>query len=133
MQLIVRSIVALFVVAVTVTAASAQSVSPLRKEGTTLSSTKAFYVNVSNPYKVPMVFSLRAMETDFETPAKGSVVRPERIKLGVNRGRRVIVKFKIPEGMGERKIALCVEPEGLQGPIQPRVCGTYAGKRLRRR
>lgn len=130
MQLITKTLLALTVSAVTSTAVSAQSVSPLRKEGTTMTNKKAFYVNVGNPYKTPMVFSLTPMEADYATPARKVVVRPAKLKLGVNQSKRVIFMFEIQKDQKERKVALCVTPEGITGPVLPRVCGTYTGKRL---
>ena len=130
MQLIRGTTLALVLLAAQAQAAGAQTVTPLRKEGTTLTQKKAFYVNIGNPYNTPMTFSLRTLESDFTTPAEGSVVRPNKVKLGVNRTRRVIVAFTIPEESRERQIALCVMPEGIEGPVRPRVCGTYTGKRL---
>ena len=123
-------VLSLVCAAVFTTAASAQSVTPLRKEGTTLTDKKAFYVNVGNPYKVPMVFSLAPMEADYATPADHVVIRPSKLKLGVNKTKRVIFMFEIQKDQKERKVALCVTPEGIEGPVQPRVCGTYVGKRL---
>lgn len=130
MQLIGRIAVAVVCAAVFVTAASAQSVTPLRKEGTTLTDKKAFYVNVGNPYKAPMVFSLTPMEADYQTLASKTVVRPARVKLGVGQTKRIVFMFEIQKDQKERKVALCVSPENLDGPVLPRVCGTYTGKRL---
>jgi hypothetical protein len=130
MQLIRHIVIGMVCAAVFPAAASAQSVTPLRKQGTTLTDKKAFYVSIGNPYKVPMVFSLAPMEADYATPADRVVVRPAKLKLGVNQTKRVIFMFEIQKDQKERKVALCVSPEGITGPIQPRVCGTYLGKRV---
>ena len=132
MQLTRAPLLALALIAAQGRAADAQSVSPLRKEGTTFTQRKAFYVNVGNPYRRAMTFRLRTVEADFSTPAPGSVVRPDTLRLGANRTKRVVVAFTIPEGSRERQIVLCVEPEGIEGPVQPRVCGTYTGRRIGR-
>ena len=115
------------------TGAAAQSVSPMKKSGTTLTARKAFYVTVSNPYPERMTFSLTPMEPGYHAEAKGTRVLPPEVTLGSHRQRRVIFMFDIPEGETERKVSLCVAPEGLASHVRPRVCGTYVGRRIGRR
>lgn len=113
-----------------VTSATAQSVSPLRKEGTTLTDRKGFYINVGNPYDRTMVFDLAPMEADYATPATRVAVRPRVLRLAPGRSKRVTFMFEIQKDQKERKVALCVSPTNLEGAVLPRVCGTYTGVRL---
>lgn len=107
--------------------AEAQSLSPMRKQGSTPSDTKGFKLIVGNPYKQAMTFEIIPMDTKFETLAERAVVRPNEIRLGAGMQRTVTLAFKIPEGQKERSIGVCVQPKDLAGSILPRVCGTYTG------
>lgn len=110
--------------------AAGQGLAPLRKEGSTPGERKAFYVNVLNPYNRPMTFELTPMEPDFATPAPDAWVRPNKVTIAPQKGRRVTFFFQIPAEMKERKVALCVMAPGLDSAVLPRVCGTYTGRRI---
>jgi hypothetical protein len=128
MSPLIKSILlaAAFVVAMPFTA-SAQSLSPLEREGMTPSDRKAFRLVVGNPYNRRMTFVLVPTEPDYSTPARGVVVNHKRLTLAPGFSRQVIVTFDIDPAKGERTIALCVMPEAIDGPVLPRVCGRYAG------
>lgn len=108
--------------------AAAQSLSPLEKTGVTPSDRKAFRLVVGNPYKQKMTFDIVPMLPDYQTPAKNAVVNYPRITMGPGISRRIIFTFDIDPKVKERKIALCVQPAALDGPILPRVCGLYVGR-----
>ncbi|WP_051332444.1 hypothetical protein [Cucumibacter marinus] len=112
-----------------ISAAHGQSLSPMRKDGLTLSDMKGFRVAVSNPYQKRMAFVLEVMDPEFETPVGDAVVQPARLVLAPGYGRHVILAFKIPPNQKERTIGLCVRPEEISGSILPRVCGTFVGRR----
>jgi len=108
--------------------AAAQSLSPLEKAGVTPSDRKAFRLVVGNPYKQKMTFDILPMQPDYQTPAKGAMVNYPRITMGPGISRQIIFSFDIDPKQKERKIALCVQPAALDGPILPRVCGLYVGR-----
>lgn len=110
--------------------AMAQSLSPMQKTGTTPSDVKGFKLLVGNPYAQRMSFLIVPMDPKFETEAKKAVVSPPEIRLAPGYSRTVTVQFKIDPEAKERTIGVCVLPKALDGPIQPRVCGTYTGVRL---
>lgn len=108
--------------------AAAQSLSPLEKSGVTPSDRKAFKLVVGNPYKQKMTFDILPMQPDYQTPAKGAMVNYPRITMGPGLSRQIIFTFDIDPKEKERKIALCIQPAALDGPIMPRVCGLYVGR-----
>lgn len=108
-------------------AASGQSLSPMHKTGTTPSEVKGFRLLVCNPYPKRMSFVILPMDPSFETPAQGAIVRPAEIRLAPGYARAVTVQFSIDPEAKERTIGVCVLPKDLDGPLLPRVCGTYTG------
>lgn len=110
--------------------ADAQSLSPMRKDGRTPTETKGFRLVVGNPYPTRMTFQLVPMQPGFEVPAEDATVRPNRITLAPGFSRPVILTFKISPEEKERTVAVCIIPEGIEGPVLPRVCGTYVGRLL---
>lgn len=108
--------------------AVAQSLSPLEKSGVTPSDRKAFKLVVGNPYKQKMTFDILPMQPDYQTPAKGAMVNYPRVTMGPGLSRQIIFTFDIDPKEKERKIALCIQPAALDGPIMPRVCGLYVGR-----
>ncbi len=106
----------------------AQSLSPMEKDGLTPTAAKGFRLTVGNPYDRRMTFIAVPMQPDYETPATGAQVRPARITLAPGHSRPVVFMFDIDPAQKERTIALCIMPEGLEGPILPRVCGRYTGR-----
>ena len=107
--------------------AMAQSLSPMHKTGTTPSQTKGFRLQVGNPYDAAMIFEIIPMDTQFRSTAPSAVVRPSEIKLAPGFSRSVLVAFDIAPGTKERTIGVCVQPKNFDGPVFPRVCGTYTG------
>lgn len=107
---------------------AAQSLSPMLKEGTTPTDTKGFKVSVGNPYPRRMTFLAIPMDKQLMGPAEGAMAQPRRITLAPGQNRAVIVAFKIDPVEKERTIALCIQPEAIDGPILPRVCGFYTGR-----
>ena len=104
-----------------------QSLSPMRKTGTTPSDVKGFRLVVGNPYPGRMTFVITAMNPEFTEVAADAVVQPGELRLAPGSGRSVIVQFRIGSARKERTIGVCISPKDLEGPVLPRVCGTYTG------
>ena len=120
--------IALVLVAGLAAAAQAQSLSPMHNTGTTPSNIKGFKLFVGNPYKQAMTFLVLPMDTKFKTAAADATVNFPEITMPPGGRRQVIVTFKIDPAQKERTIGVCVQPKDLEGPVLPRVCGTYTGK-----
>jgi hypothetical protein len=110
--------------------AAGQSLSPMHNAGTTPSDIKGFRLTVGNPYRTRMVFLVLPMDTDFRVAAADAEVNFPEIAMAPDSRRQVIVTFRIGPTRKERTIGVCVQPKDLEGPVQPRVCGTYTGRRL---
>lgn len=110
------------------TPAAAQALTPLVRDGLTPTASKAFRLQVGNPYGKRMVFVLIPMLPDLRTPAEGAEVRPSRVVMAPGHARTVIFAFKIDPKLKERTVGLCIMPEKIEGPILPRVCGLYTGR-----
>jgi hypothetical protein len=108
--------------------AAAQSLSPMRNEGTTPSETKGFRLIVGNPYAAKMTFLIVPMDPKFVTLAADAKVNFPEITMAPGMKRQVIVTFKIDPALKERTIGVCVQPKNLVSSILPRVCGTYIGR-----
>jgi hypothetical protein len=108
--------------------AAAQSLSPMRNEGTTPSNIKGFRLLVGNPYQAKMTFLVIPMDPKFTTLAADAEVNFPEITMAPGMKRQVIVTFKIDPALKERTIGVCVQPKNLDSPILPRVCGTYTGR-----
>jgi hypothetical protein len=108
-------------------AAIAQSLSPMHKTGTTPTDVKGFRLLVGNPYPDRMTFVITPMNPEFTQIAADAVVRPAEIRLAPGMGRSVVVQFRIGSPRKERTIGVCISPKDLEGPVLPRVCGTYTG------
>ncbi len=109
-------------------AAHAQSLAPMHNTGTTPSLIKGFRLYVGNPYKTRMIFLVEPMDPKFKVVAPDAAVNQPEIALAPGATRPVIVTFKIDPQLKERTIGVCVLPKDLEGPVLPRVCGTYTGK-----
>jgi hypothetical protein len=107
---------------------AAQSLSPMRAEGDTPSNIKGFRLAIGNPYKQRMTFVVLPMDPKFESPAPDAAVNQPEIRLAPGASRPVIVSFRIDPKLKERTIGVCVQPKDLDGPVLPRVCGTYTGR-----
>lgn len=127
------AIVVLGAAALAAAPVSAQSLSPMVKDGVTPSATKGFRLNVGNPYKIKMTFIITPMNSDFTAPVTGAKVKPQRVTMAPGHTRPVLFTFDIDPANRERTIGLCITPENLDGPIQPRVCGRYTGRMLKRK
>jgi hypothetical protein len=114
-------------------AALGQSLSPMEKTGTTPSDIKGFKLLVGNPYSGRMTFVIVPMNPEFTAVASEAVVRPNEIRLAPGAGRTVTVQFRIGAETKERTIGVCVMPKDIEGPVLPRVCGTYTGVALTHR
>jgi hypothetical protein len=108
-------------------ASMAQSLSPMHKTGTTPSDIKGFRLLVGNPYPDRMTFVITPMNPEFTQVASDAIVKPAEIRLAPGMGRSVIVQFRIGSPRKERTIGVCISPKDLEGPVLPRVCGTYTG------
>ncbi|RYE09318.1 MAG: hypothetical protein EOP22_09460 [Hyphomicrobiales bacterium] len=107
--------------------AAAQSLSPMRAEGATPSDIKGFRLTVGNPYKARMTFIVMAMDPKFEVEIAQAAVSVPEFRLAPGASRPIVVQFRIDPALKERTIGVCVQPKDLEGPILPRVCGTYTG------
>ncbi len=112
--------------------AEAQSLSPMRHQGVTPSEIKGFRLEVGNPYSTRMRFALIAMDPSFTREVGDASVTPAELILAPGVRRTIILAFRIPASQMERTIGLCVVPTNIEGPVQPRVCGTYTGTLLTR-
>jgi len=128
MQLI--RILILTVLVLTALPTAAQSLSPMRKSGHTPSDVKGFRLTVGNPYTQRMIFALQPTEPGFAAAAAQAEINPAELILAPGASRQVILAFEIPPDKKERTVGLCVYPKYIEGPVLPRVCGTYAGTRL---
>jgi hypothetical protein len=108
--------------------AAAQSLSPMRNEGTTPSNIKGFRLLVGNPYQAKMTFLVIPMDPKFTTLAADAEVNFPEVTMAPGMKRQVIVTFKIDPALKERTIGVCVQPKNLDSTILPRVCGTYIGR-----
>lgn len=109
-------------------AAAGQSLSPMRDAGSTPSDVKGFRLTIGNPYKTRMVFLVLPMDPSFRVAAAEAAVSAPEIRLAPGASRPVIVTFRIDPALKERTIGVCVQPKDLDGPVLPRVCGTYTGR-----
>jgi hypothetical protein len=130
-----KSLIAAITLTLSVAAAPAlgQSLSPMDKTGTTPTDIKGFKLLVGNPYSERMTFVIVPMNPEFTEVAGEAVVRPSEIRLAPGSGRSVTVQFRIGAEYKERTIGVCVMPKDLEGPVLPRVCGTYTGIALTHR
>ena len=119
---------ALFLAAVT--GAAAQSLSPMHASGATPSDIKGFRLAVGNPYSGRMSFDIIPMDPKFAVAAADAEVNFPTLTMAPGTTRQIIVTFKINPPRKERTIGVCVQPRDLAGTVQPRVCGTYTGRRL---
>lgn len=113
--------------AVSAGSVAAQSLSPMRKTGDTPSDIKGFRLTVGNPYQSRMTFVVLPMDPKFQIAAAQAVVVPSEFRLAPGASRPVTVQFRIDPDAKERTIGVCVLPKDLEGPLLPRVCGTYTG------
>jgi hypothetical protein len=121
---------AIILVLLLATPAAAQSLSPMHADGATPSDTKGFRLAVGNPYPGRMVFEITPMDPKFRVAAADAAVNFPVLTMAPGTTRQVIVTFKIVPPQKERTIGVCVQPKNLAGTVQPRVCGTYTGRRL---
>lgn len=131
MQLKARVALAICALGLLCDATAGQSLSPMHKTGATPTGVKGFRLLVGNPYPKRMTFVILAMDPAFEVMVDGAVVRPAEIRLAPGYARAVTVQFSIDPEAKERTIGVCVLPKDLEGPLLPRVCGTYTGIMLR--
>jgi hypothetical protein len=110
--------------------AAAQALTPMHKTGNTPSDVKGFRLTVGNPYKTVMTFKAIPMDPQFKVALTDAQTSPAEFRLVPGASRPVIVTFRIDPKLKERTIAVCVLPENIEGPVQPRVCGTYTGVML---
>lgn len=123
-----RGLIVALALALAASPAAAQSLSPMRDAGTTPSAVKGFRLTVGNPYRTRMSFIVVPMEPGFIVPAREAAVSVSEFRLAPGASRPVIVSFRIDPAAKERTIAVCVMPKQVEGPILPRVCGTYTGR-----
>ena len=110
---------------------SAQSLSPMKKNGATPSDIKGFQLKAGNPYNKRMTFVAMVMDPTFTTEVSSARVQPAEFRLAPGAFRTLILQFKIAPPNKERTVAVCVLPKDIEGSILPRVCGTYTGSVFR--
>ncbi len=124
-----RSLIgAVLLVVIGATAASAQSLSPMRNAGDTPTDIKGFKLAIGNPYKTRMVFEVIPMDPKFKVVATDAAVNFAELAMAPGTTRQVIVTFRIDPHIKERTIGVCVQPKQIEGTVLPRVCGTYTGR-----
>jgi hypothetical protein len=109
--------------------AAGQSLSPMRNAGTTPSDIKGFRLMVGNPYRARLVFGVRLTDATFAAEAPQAAVNAAEFALAPGASRPIIVEFRIGPNEKERTIGVCITPRSLPGPLLPRVCGLYTGRR----
>jgi hypothetical protein len=109
--------------------AMAQSLSPMRNAGVTPGDIKGFRLMVGNPYRTRLTFRVQLTDATFAAPASEAVVNAPEFRLAPGASRPIIVEFRIDPKAKERTIGVCISPKDLPGPLLPRVCGLYTGKR----
>ena len=111
-------------------AASGQSLSPMRQDGADAQRRQGFPADRRQSVQDPHDLHRSSRWTpSFKVPVDQAVVNFPDIRLAPGASRPVIVQFRIGPDLKERTIGVCIAPEGLEGPILPRVCGTYTGRR----
>jgi hypothetical protein len=116
------------IVAMLCSTANAQSLQPMKKDGSTPSDIKGFQLIAGNPYKQRMTFIAMVMDPTFTNEVPGAVIQPAEFRLAPGASRPLILRFKIDPASKERTIAVCILPKNLESSILPRVCGTYTGR-----
>jgi hypothetical protein len=109
--------------------AAAQSLSPMRNAGMTPGDIKGFRLVVGNPYRTRLAFMVRLTDETFARPAADAAVNAPEFRLAPGASRPIIVEFRIDPKAKERTIGVCISPKDLPGPLLPRVCGLYTGRR----
>ena len=125
---VLAAVLAAILVLPAIAPAGAQSLSPMRRDGTTPSDIKGFRLVVGNPYRQRMTFVAVPMDPSFEHPVTGAAASPAEFRLAPGASRPVLLQFRVDTTSKERTIGLCIYPKGLEGPVLPRVCGTYTGR-----
>jgi hypothetical protein len=100
--------------------AVAQGMSPMQKEGKTLSDKKLFRITLINPYAKEMRYELSAedrltkeTQPDVKFTGRQGVLPPKN-------QRKVLVLIPVAEG--RRQIRVCLQFPDMQETIRPRVC-----------
>ncbi|HVY52637.1 MAG TPA: hypothetical protein VHA07_13895 [Devosia sp.] len=124
-----RAAVAFALLALLAAPAGAQSLSPMRNAGATPSDIKGFRLVVGNPYRTRLIFTVRLTDERFTGAAADAAASTTEFPLAPGASRPVIVEFRIGPNMKERTIGVCISPKDLPGPLLPRVCGLYTGRR----
>lgn len=131
MQLtLARYALALGAILLLIVPAASQSLSPMKKDGLTPSDIKGFKLTAGNPYEERMTFVAVPMDPSFSNEVGGAVVKPSEFRLDPGASRPLRLQFKIDTPNQERTVAVCIYPKDLAGPLLPRVCGTYTGRRV---
>ena len=114
-----------FVLLTAVSAADAQSLSPMRGEVRSFTDRFAVRVYVGNPYARKMDFAITVFDQNFY-PAVASVT-PPRVSIAGGETRPVIVVVPF-EGQKERRVRICAEGVAFDGNstrVRTQVCGKF--------
>ncbi|WP_432285398.1 hypothetical protein SLT36_01080 [Aminobacter sp. BA135] len=118
-----------FGLALAVTAAHAQSMSPMRGEVTSFTDAFAVRVFPSNPYNKKIRIDVRVYDQNFQ-PVDARIA-PDSFMLGAEASRPVLVVVPF-DGNNERKVRICTESVPFpneQTQIKAQICGKFLGTR----
>lgn len=109
--------------------AIAVGMSPLSKDGITHAHAKAFYLKVINPYRDARDFRVYAIDEDGNEKTANVEIVPNRLLLGGNRSRKLIVLIKGLRPGEKRTVRVCAELNQQEGVINARVCSKLSASR----
>lgn len=110
--------------------AMAVGLGPLGRSGLTDGPAKAFWLNLSNPYREPREFRAYAIEPNSDTAVTGVEIRPATVRLGGGRQRRLLVILDTLAPGETRTVRVCAELAQAEGTIHARVCSKLSARRL---
>lgn len=109
--------------------ALAQGLSPMHKEGRTLSDKKLFRITLINPYAKEMRYELSAEDRDTRQDQPDVQFTGKQGLLMPKGQKKVLVLIPVPQQ--RREVRVCVRFPQLQDSIRPRVCGDFTAVAVR--
>lgn len=110
--------------------AYAVGLGPLQKTGVTQAETKAFYLNLTNPYPVTTSFEAYVDEegTDGDGPVR---IMPAKTRIAPLSNRRLVVMIGGLEPGERRQVKVCARRAPIEGEIiRARVCSKLSAVRI---
>lgn len=121
----------LLAIALIATPAFAVGLGPLKKEGVTGGSAKGFWLTVSNERRQPQTIILSARSATAEALEERVVVIPDRLLVGPERTRRVLVMARSLQPDERYTFRVCAEaPPEPKETIHARVCSKLTARRI---